>query len=493
MVIFARFQGTLTTPHYTPSYPKCQGAICTKKAYAESMKLRDNRLEIPVQSGKIESSAEEKARLFWETRLKDGERIKAPQNPQCKFAIVVPVYNEKPERILKQIESLRTQQGMDSSDFEVIYVVGNDVPDGTARSQEVIAANQAVLEMLKTFQGVNVFGVDKSSPGKEVKESNVGKVRNRGIAEASIRFHENGKDGILIQTDADSYFEDPDYLKKVGEVLRQNPEATGIAGGFVFEFDPDTTDHAEIEILRAKVTKFKLLKEWEYMIEFLQDPASQSFFQNDSFVGPNIITRSFETAVVGGLDDVSLGEADNLAKKLKNLATNQGRSGQAVLGMKKELLIITALRESERTGGSFKAAFDEIDLEKPLMGPIPFAPKPADVRKRILEQIEANLHNPDGLKKVLINHEGDLLCGEEGFQELVVYLATRKKLDITEPFLVAWQQKYFAPLQAIFYPKIPITNEAMTELESKVLQHPDGKKFIDSMRARLNGIRIRQD
>lgn len=467
--------------------------IYTKKAYAESMNFRDNGLEIPLQVKTVEASTEEKAKLFWEARLQDGGRIKIPQNPRCKFAIVVPVYNEKPERILKQIESLRSQQGIDPSDFEVIYVVGNDIPDGTTKLKEIVEANQVVLEMLKTLQGVNVFAIDKSSPGREIKEANVGKTRNRGIAEASIRFHENGKDGILIQTDADSYFEDPNYLRKVAEVLRQNPEAIGIAGGFVFEFDPDTSDPAEIELLRAKVTKFKLLKEWEYMIEFLQDPASQAFFQNDSFVGPNIISKSFETAVVGGLDDVSLGEADNLAKKLRNLATDQGHSGEAVLGMKKELLVVTALRESDRTGGSFKAAFDEIDLEKPLMGSVPSAPRPSEVRKKILEQIEANLHNPDELRKVFVNHQGNFLCDEEGFQELVAYLATRQKLDITEPFLVAWQQKYFFPLQAIFYPKTLITSETMRELESKVLQHPDGRKFIDNMRARLNGIRIKQD
>ena len=93
MVIFARFQGTEATSHYTPSRPKCQGAIYTKKAYAESMNLRDNRLEIPVQGKTIETSAEEKAKLFWEARLQDGGRIKVPQNPRCKFAIVVPVYN----------------------------------------------------------------------------------------------------------------------------------------------------------------------------------------------------------------------------------------------------------------------------------------------------------------------------------------------------------------------------------------------------------------
>lgn len=457
------------------------------------MNSRGNRLEIPVKGKTVEASTEEKAKLFWEARLQDGERIKVPQNPRCKFAIVVPVYNERPERILKQVESLRTQQGVDSSDFEVIYVVGNDIPDETVKSKEAIAANQAILKMAKTVQGVNVFAIDKSSSGREIKGFNVGMIRNRGIAEASIRFHENGKDGILIQTDADSYFEDPDYLRKVREVLKQNPEALGIAGGFVFEFDPDTSDPVEVQILRTKVDKFKILKEWEYMIEFLQDPAGQAFFQNDSFVGPNIISRSFETAVVGGLDDVSLGEADNLAKKLKQLAMDQGHSGQAVLGMKKELLVITALRESDRTEGSFKAAFEEIDLEKPLMGPIPFAPKPSEVRKKILEQIEVNLHNPDGLRKVLRNHEGNLLCDEEGFQELAAYLATRQTLDITEPFLVTWQQKYLVPLQTTFYPKIPITREAMIGLEAKVLQNPDGRKFIDSMRARLNGIRIKQD
>ncbi len=431
---------------------------------------------------------EERALNFWKTRLEGETRIKTPQNPQCAFAIVIPVYDEKPERLLRQIESLRNQQGIDSSAFEIIYIVNNDVPDGTEKSEKVIAANRAVLDVLNNVQGLSVFVIDKSSPGKEIKGCNTGKARNRGLAEASLRFHENKKDGILIQSDADSYFKDPDYLKKVKDILEQNSEVLGIAGGFTYEFDPDTSDSKEVELLKAKADRFILLKEWESMIEFLQDPASQAFFQDDSFFGANMISRSFETAVVGGWDDVNAGGNDNFATNLKTLLVNRGQGGKGVLEMKKELLVVTALRESDRTGNSLKKYLEQIDLEKPLEGSSPLVSEISEVKQKILEDMEINLHNPERLRKALSDSDGNLLCGEEGLQELIAYLSTRPKLDLTEPFFATWKQKYLNIIQATYgrlYPKIPITDDAIRKLELQVLQHPNGKEFIDNMRTRF--------
>jgi hypothetical protein len=43
------------------------------------------------------------------------------------------------------------------------------------------------------------------------------------------------------------------------------------------------------------------------------------------------------------------------------------------------------------------------------------------------------------------------------------------------------------------YPKVPITPEALRELEGQVIQRPGGEKFIDDMLANLTRFRMRQD
>ena len=122
---------------------------------------------------------ENRARDFWESRLKDEVRIATPQNPRCIFSIVIPVSNEKSERIIKQIESLRSQRGIDSSEFEIIYIINNDTPDNSARSKQIVAANQETLSVIRGLAIPNVFAVDKSSQGHEISACTVGSARNR--------------------------------------------------------------------------------------------------------------------------------------------------------------------------------------------------------------------------------------------------------------------------------------------------------------------------
>lgn len=435
------------------------------------------------------------AQRFWKTRLDGEARIEVPQNPNCEFAIVIPVHNENPERILKQIESLRNQ-GIESSTFEVIYIVNNDTPDGSNKSREIVEANQAVIETLKNIQGLNIFVIDKSSDGNTISDCNVGKARNRGIAEASFRFHENQKNGILIQSDADCYFEDPNYLEKVKNIVKQNPDAIGIAGGLIFEFDPDTKNPEEIEILKQKLEKFTLLREWGFMSRFLRDSETPLLFQGNTFSGAHMLSKSFETAVLGGLEDTAIAEDVNFGESLKAYAAGRG---QAVLGKREELLVVTALRESDRTGASFKKYFDEIDLEKPLIGHNPLAPYISEIRLQILDKIKINIHNPIGIREALSDPSGNLLCSEAGLDELITHLRDREGLDITDPFFSEWRQKYFGesdPIQDMYdklYPEIPITQEALMILESQVLQHPNGQKFIENMRTNLTRVRIKKD
>ena len=304
----------------------------------------------------------ERAQTYWNTRLENERRIETPQNKECIFSIVVPVYNEDVGRIKKQTESLRAQTvGLNT--FEVIYVVNNAVIIEGSDQAEILKHNKEVIDFIRTITDMPVYVIDKSTEGNEIPDCNVGKARNRGVAEASIRFYEAGKNGILVQTDADSYFEDPDYLKKVQSAFEKSPDAIGIAGGLIFEFDPDTNHPERRAELEEKMERLILMKKFDILNKFITRGKTYSPFKSNIFSGANMISKSFETAVIGGLVDKPAGEDPKLSEDLIEFGK---QNNKMVLGMKDELKVVTALRDSDRTPSSFKKIFDAIDLTRPL-------------------------------------------------------------------------------------------------------------------------------
>lgn len=295
---------------------------------------------------------------------------------------------ERVERIQKQIQSLE-QQTIDTAEYEAIFVVNNDEEEG----EEVRTLNQLVIEYIRSCSNLPIFVIDKSSPGCEITDCNVGRARNRGVAEASLRFYENGRNGIIIQTDADTYFDDPEYLEKLKEVFKQAPDTVGIAGGLVFELDPDTQDFSERYVLEQKVERFIQLKIWDTFQKFLH--GEPGFLQKDrTFSGAHMISRSFETAVIGGLADVTSGEDPQFGNDLSHYAEyNHGR----VIGKKDELKVVTALRDSDRTPSSFKKLFDSIDLSGPLQV------DGQEITPELLERTEKEVLEKEGGRELVEN------------------------------------------------------------------------------------------
>lgn len=330
-----------------------------------TLQLLKKRLENPEGLTEVE-----RAKKYWYETLFQENRIKEKQNEKCQIAIVVPVYNENLERIVKQIDSLRSQS-IDPSLYEVIYVVNKDIDDSSEKSKQVSSVNENVIEFIKSQNYENIFVIDKSSKGNEIEKCNVGKARNRGVAEASIRFYENNKNGVLIQTDADAYFQDPNYLSSTLDILKENSDVIGIAGGLVIEYDPGNVIKESYEFLHSRAEKFILKKKWDLLIQFFKNPSP---VKNDNFSGANMISKSLESAVIGGIIDTNYVEDDMFGESLKLYAHEVGKR---VIEMKNELQVTTALRDSDRTDASFKKDFEAIDLDKPILVPnfIPNAEK----------------------------------------------------------------------------------------------------------------------
>lgn len=358
--------------------------------------------EKSVVDSALELTDEEMARKYWETRLSGEERIATPQDPNCGFCIVVPVYNEKLERIMKQIDSLRAQEGVPQESFEVIYIVNNGNLDASEQSVQIRSNNQAVINLIRNLSEPNIFVVDKSSLGHEISDCNVGRARNRGVAEASRRFFENNKNGVIVQTDADTYFEDKEYFQKLSIATRDD-SVVGIAGGIIFEFSPDTDDQDKIRVLKEKVKRFVLLKKWDILKRFVLNPNNVPATANDTFSGAHMISRSFESAVIGGLADLSKGEDPKFGNDLKKYAEANNKT---VVGMKSALKVVTALRESNRTPSGFWKSFEEMDINQPTFVRDPFKlnlGKPAKVElteQSYLELEQKVLNMPNGVEIV---------------------------------------------------------------------------------------------
>ena len=442
-----------------------------------------------------ESEKLERANQYWGSRLTGETRIAIPQNERCEFTIVVPVYNEDLNRILKQLDSIRNQK-IDHALFEVIYVVNNDL-DTANIAKDVFERNQRMITELRNIKDLPVFVIDKSSPGSEIQACNIGKARNRGVAEASLRFYENKKNGIIIQTDADTYFEDQEYLSKLKSITEKQPDVIGIAGGIVWEFNPDTNDEKEIAELKEKMAKLILVEKYTILDNFLKDGTVHSSVNEDNFSGPHMISRSFESAVIGGLIDASKGEDPRFGQDLGRYAVAHH---QKVIGQKDILQVITALRESDRTGSSFKKMFDNIDLTK-LPEELPIRPRLSvfkNIIYEILKNIASGIDDIEKLKAVCSNEKGELLISPEAFDELVGH-AQKVAFEVNDPFYPEWEKRNAigtneeSLIDYLYYSKyapIILSQEVIDELIVRVQQKPGGDIVVRNLNNVIDNIRL---
>lgn len=338
-------------------------------------------LHPPEFNGLYSEKNKKSALSFFSERLSGEELIADQQNKNCAFAVVVPVCDERPDRILKLILSVVQQEGINDGEVEVILIINNDSLEPI--DSPVRLHNAILLEFLEMHQFPWVYVVDKSSSGREIEDCNVGKARNRGIAEAGSRFHQRGVDGWIIQTDADSYFHDQEYFLKLKSYLQENQDVIGIAGKIELVADPDELDpEKRIQTLQSIPTML-LLKKYRRLFRFLNDPTDVSLARNDIFRGAHMISRSFASATVGGVGDFAVGEDPEFGDRLQSFAKDTGKK---IVGRPEGLYICSALRESTRTGSN-SGALLKVAKESEII----YVPSPFDKNKQ--EPLTEELYN----------------------------------------------------------------------------------------------------
>lgn len=155
-----------------------------------------------------------------------------PVDPDCKIAIVIPVYKEFLHgRIALLLDEL-SKQTIKSNAFETILVVNNPALNTTPAKQAGFRDNQALIGFLKMQHAMgllnNVRAVDCTSG--ELPERHIGLVRGLGNEVACSRMAQTkiGSSGIIVQMDADASI-DPDFLDKLERIYNQTPSVQSAA------------------------------------------------------------------------------------------------------------------------------------------------------------------------------------------------------------------------------------------------------------------------
>lgn len=403
-------------------------------------------------------SPEKKRRIlhFLKEALPPGEpRISTPMDVECEVSVVIPAYAER-QMILRPLESLIRQTGIEKKQFEVIIVVNNpeEVPERLAVDSEAdyqkkielyqraLQENQEVLRLVQLIQGqqveldvsaveveaiqrirdsgLRVFAVDKASKGHTLpqEQATVGGARNRGVAEAIERFYSQAKkNGIIVQTDADVRLDEA-YLSGAITLFAERPKVVGVSGKSDFELPWGDPFYLKTTLYSDLLRKYELLLRATY-----EDPSGKKLQKSISFGGANMASRAYETALIGGVPKLYAGEDTAFGEKLKD-------EGEVMLTP--ELVAHPADRYSMRTSGH---GYERIKMQEQLDGSEEIQvlnPRYSEYIKQLNARLVEALDHPPvkaEILKSIFSYADRPLIEPEELQKLMAKITPETSLD----------------------------------------------------------------
>ena len=397
----------------------------------------------------ITEAQKEQVAAYLEKELASEDKIAEPMDSDCKVSVVIPAYGER-GYILRPIESLATQEGVDPNEYELIVVVNNpsESPAKSAKETdadferkiaqyrlavkenqetlkligfingedtdaEIGAQEKEIIERIKAL-GLRVRAIDKASPGKTLpKESaNVGGARNRGVAEAVARFLEQNKNGIIAQSDADTRF-DIKYIRNLIEIFKKRPELVGLVGKL--DLEPEYGDRlVSLTSLYGdmKIAYTTLIDDLGKRESNFEDTEEVRFFEHIHFSGANMASRAVEAALVGGVPKIAGGEDPGFGERLSDIG---------VIDRVPEVVVSTADRFSARTDVDAGEGQRKIKLAESLeeVGTVLVTETPEsaiavrNLRRELVKAIKTHDTTPQNLKRILSYKDEQLLSDEE--------------------------------------------------------------------------------
>ena len=350
----------------------------------------------------------EAALEYIERNLEDEQRISVEQATDCQLTAVVPVMGEQPENLLKLAASFAAQEGLSPDAFEAIFVINNGRANIVNR-EEIVERNRQVLALpiwrntsgaesnvsipeplRQARERLRLFVVDK-------RDANVGKARDRGIAEAAVRYDVRDRNGLIFQTDADCRLPDPSHFSRLIKLFSENPQMIALGGIVRFEFAPDTNEDWHQwpkERIRTEWQNIVLLRAVKSLSQSLDLESVQPEQKGGltSLPGANMVARSFESAVVGGVGGKSASEDTEFRDHLNAYA--QARSKEC--RMDQSFGVLTAARESTRVSEDLRGFAQRDAAGEPLINDIAFHQGLVPVKTLYRQMREQLLSTPRG-------------------------------------------------------------------------------------------------
>ena len=306
------------------------------------------------------------------------QRVQLPElAPACDISVCVPVCNETVERLRAQIAAF-ARQTFPRERFEIVYIVNNDRPNRTP--QGVLRANRRAIRFLRGDHPVTVRVIDCSSPGREIIGCNVGRARNIGLHAVTARYLAQKRDGIVIQTDADTLPRSARYLTEVWKDMKRGDVAAA-AGGLAMVLDMDARTPAQRAFFRRHIGTLRHYSEWLHLVAALHATDLTPSVSSTWFSGAHTVVRAVAGVAAGGVPPAAQGEDVAFGERIKAYAA---RRRLRVLPRRDRWFLQTAIRESTRTGTSFGPIFDNIKKHRghpmvrnpggPDLPPVPLTP-----------------------------------------------------------------------------------------------------------------------
>jgi hypothetical protein len=269
-----------------------------------------------------------------------------------------------------------------------------------------------------------------------------------------------------------------------------------VAGGLIIEWDPDTRDLEERRALREKVPRAVRRRTFELLWQFLRNPDNPGLEIERTFPGSHMISRSLETAIVGGLRDVEAYEDTYFGLDLADLA---GKRGQRVVGAKDRFLLVTSLRESDRTPASPGRLFGEIDPEAGDRVPDILAGEDFSVfRARVIGLFRKAYEEKDErrLRELMTLADGTLIVGETALGALVAFMRNHSFLE-SGVYLERFQADNFGsrdPVRILYEwscPRVGLSDDYLQRVKESVRARRGGKEFVERLETSAGRIRFK--
>lgn len=284
-----------------------------------------------------------------EAELSGQAPIGTPMHPDCEVAVVIPVRAERVERLTRLLQSVAIQD-IDLNRIEVLMVINNRPPEESQDWLHAYNLNQLVLEQSWSIPGLAIQAVDQSSQGLWIPDSNVGMARQHGLTEAALRFARIGRNGLVMQTDADCWLDDPSFMYKLLWLFANNPTLVGLGGHYTLELDINDPEARGIfELLPA-------YKRYQRYRELYRDVTKGTLGRTEPLntLGRCIVSRAFESIEVGGVPPIPHYEDFEFCMRFENAGMEMAWGHKVGIGL------MSAFRLSDRTPSSIREELERV-------------------------------------------------------------------------------------------------------------------------------------